>query len=192
MTCEQTSNAGGSMDLDQLFGPMLQPQPNSRGVTCHKFEEDYRPLSLTILSKVSARQLKSFMDEIRGGFLAGKLLSNDVTIIWIADRNGDILYAVEELFYLGEPAGLPRFRQFPPTIGYDKLGHPSLVGGQAGRIGGEIYMDAEEERPYWIINNRSGRYGLHHTRKYIHLKNVANRFRTFGIELKISHDERFI
>jgi hypothetical protein len=177
------------MDFDKLFGPLIDPMPNFRGITVYDFEKTFAPHSLTTLGRETARQLKSFMDEVLRGFEAGRLLSNDINVIWIATEDGEILFAVEEMFHQGEAVGRPKFREFLPTFGIQKLGHPSLINGDPGRIAGEIYFGINEST-YWIINNRSGRYGLHKSRTYMHLKNVANKFRSYGIELKIQYEAR--
>ena len=97
------------MDFDRIFGPVIEPMPNFRGIAVYDFEKLFEPLSLTKLGKESARQLKSFMDEVLCGFQAGKILSNDINILWIATEDGEILFAIEEMFYEGEPVGRPKW-----------------------------------------------------------------------------------
>lgn len=74
-----------------------------------------------------------------------------------------------------------------PTI--KPLGHPLLVGGGGARIAGELYIDDNDPTQIagltWVLNNKSGRYGVHHTRKSDHLANVAELFRRYQVPVEI-------
>ncbi len=172
-------------DLDLQFGVAIEPVRNFSGVAVYAWENDYQPDSLTRLTRTSAERLKGLLDEIRRGSAAGNVLVNDIIFLWVGDDPGAIWFALEEMFHDGVPTGRPKYQTFEPTAGIAKLGHPALISAQKGRIGGEIYLNPDAATPAWIFNNRSGRYGRHKSRTFRHLKNAANQFRSFGIELEL-------
>lgn len=178
--------------LDRKFGSLVDAQPRSGGTAIDKWEEANRPRSFTVLSRDTARQLRAFMDDIRSGFSTGRVLVDDAIIIWVVDGLGDVRFAIEEMVYDGAPTGLPKLQTFPLTRYLPKLGHPSLLdeenGRRRGRIAGEIRLWESATGPYWSINRRSGRYGYFTDRAYVHLKNAADQFRVFGIELQVDMD----
>lgn len=124
------------------------------------------------------------MDDIASGWPLGRVLTNDVLIIWLVDEKGTIWFAIEELIWNSLPTGLPKFQKFPLTEKSPKLGHPSLVGCKAARIGGEIQFDVPTEE--WSINNGSGRYGFGKSRNARQLSNVVRIFGDFEIVLKLT------
>jgi len=159
--------------------------PNFTGISVYPWEQEHAPISLTKLNSLSAVGLNALMNEVRNNFAATNVLVSDTIIIWVVDEIGDIWFAIEEMFHDGAPTGLPKFQDFEPTRGIRKLGHPSLISAGNGRIGGEIDFCNTTSPPIWMINNRSGRYGRHETRTLRHLRNAANEFRSYGIELEI-------
>lgn len=187
-----TTTRGQSVaKLDNRFGTLVDAQPRPSGIAIDDWERAHRPASFTILTDQTARQLRTFMDDIRSGFSAGRVFVDDTIVIWVVDAAGSIRFAVEEMVYDGAATGLPKLQTFTLTKFLPKLGHPSLLNddpGRPGRIGGEIRLQEFSAGPYWIINRRSGRYGYYADRIYVHLKNVADQFRRFDIELKIESD----
>ncbi len=179
------------LGLDAEFGRLEDPQRPTDDPPVDTWEQGNRPSSWTELTKGSSTQLRSLMNDVRAGFVAGQVLVNDVVIIWLVTENGGIRFAVEEMVHNDRPTGLPKLQSFPLTRFSKKLGHPSLViddPQQRGRIGGEIRLRVANGNPYWQINRKSGRYSYQEDRSYIHLKNVADRFRRHGIELSIDPD----
>ena len=165
---------------------LLEPQANRFGVRVFDHEREHRPRSLTLLSDETAAQLVHLMSAVTRGFLTSEVLVNEVVILWTINTTGEVWFSVEEIFYEGEPVGLPKFKDFPPTINLPKLGHPALVMDNAeleARISGEIYFALELDRPQWVINNWSGRYGRHPSRSRTHLLNAAKQFRDKGMKL---------
>ncbi|WP_298921489.1 hypothetical protein [uncultured Roseobacter sp.] len=178
-------------ELDELFGKLEDPMPRSSGEAKDPWEEKHDPHSLTILDTDSANYLKRFMEDTEQGFSAGRVLAVDTTIIWVVDDRGRVRFAMEEMFHDNTPTGLAKLQNFPLTKFVRKLGHPSLLRDALsfkGRIGGEIRFESNLPDPYWSINRRSGRYGYHDDRIYVHLKNAANQFRHHGIELHLDPD----
>lgn len=173
------------MSLDTLYGEVLDPVPNSRGVDVYQWERTHEPISLFKLNSTSAPHLRELMMQLGRDFACVDVLSRDVLLIWVVDQAGEVWIAIEELFYEDTAVGLPHFRTFEPTADWPKLGHPSLIAASAGRIGGEILMTRNASLSTWTINKRSGRYGRHPSRTFRHLKNVANVFRSYGIELNV-------
>jgi len=79
---------------------------------------------------------------------------------WVIDAQGNVRII--------EMAPHPRGRSYSgrftrPEDGYtrelgyvERYGHVSALGGEAGRIGGEIVNDSQSKQ--WVVNNKSGRY----------------------------------
>ncbi len=141
-----------SDNLDKLYGA-LQPPAHIKD-----FERDpsgaavcLRPQSLTSLSPA---------------VLAG--LRQDVIYLWVVDRHGDVMIAIEELL-----DGTPR----KPGSAERALGHPTLVDGGQARIAGELHWSASEG--VWKLTNKSGRYGRRPDAGVL-LANVAEIFQRQG------------
>lgn len=173
------------MDLDQQFGPALPPQGYGGRPAVSPWESLHSPRSLTRLSLVTAAPLSELMQSVRNGWALGQIWVNDTLIIWLVDRSGFVWFAVEELVLNGEPVSVPKHQTMALTRHAPKLGYPSLVGGQNARIGGEIYFDPTLTPPDWVINNRSGRYGLHPSRTAVQLQQAATAFGAHGISLVV-------
>ena len=164
------------MTLDQLFGPAVLPQGIAGRPAVAPWEAAHSPRSLNRLTSSSASMLRELLLAISSSFDFGRTWINDTIIIWLVDQEGTIWFAVEELVLDGASAEVAKHQTVQLTRRAAKLGHPSLVGGESARIGGEIYFDDSLASPTWIINNRSGRYGLHPTRTRLQLENVADVF----------------
>ena len=97
----------------------------------------------------------------------------------------NIWFSIEEIVALDtHEFVLPRLRNANVARENQRLGHPSLIGGQDGRIGGEIIFDVGAGVLTWFITNGSGRYGLRAGRKSEHLLNASKRFGKHGIQLR--------
>ncbi len=171
--------------LDRKFGIPIDPIANIRGVSVHPWEYAHRPVSWTKLSAHTAAKLRSFMVEMRKNFLPTSILIREVIIIWIIDEIGELWFSIEEIFHNNARTGLPKFQKFKPTAELSKLGHPSLLNTdlKRGRIAGEIFFDGGSLNSTWVINNKSGRYGIHSSRNRRQLRNVADMFRNFGMDM---------
>ena len=144
------------------------------------------------------------MASVEAAWAIGNLLMARSTILWIVDLDGSIRFAIEEYVDGDDPTniteewyqdipyhkntGAERYRSLLPKS--SKLGHPSLVGGNAARIAGEIYFFSSptKENLEWRINASSGRYGVWHKsaqRKVEHLRNVQYKFLSHRIGLRI-------
>jgi hypothetical protein len=173
-------------DLDELFGDLRTPFAVPPARPTRRWEERFTPFSWNKLDAWGARPLKQFMEDTADGWNVGNILFKDVIVIWVVNESGDVLYALEELVVRGAPANLPKFQNLPMMKRMPKLGHPSLIEGRDGRIGGEIkpIILNGMRFSHWEINNKSGRYGLYTTRRKEHLENVAGKFFDLGIQLK--------
>lgn len=112
----------------------------------------------------------------------------DFTILWLVNATGEILVAIEEgVRDEGRFSGDTSLFPLPNVIksDYVKLGHPSLVGCEAARIGGELVCDLEVNPPQWYLTNRSGRYGLNLGRTEEQLANVADELGKLGIRVGV-------
>ncbi len=173
------------MKLDDQFGPVIPPQGYGGRQAVLPWEGSYSPKSLSRLDSLTALPLKSFMDAVYGGWELGEVWVNDTIVLWLVDKEGVIWFAIEELVLDEIPLNLPKHQTMALTKNCPKLGHPSLVGGQGARIGGEIYFDRTTSPASWVINNRSGRYGLHATRTRSQLQAVSQSFSSHGIDLVV-------
>src|SRR5690348_1907807 len=122
------------MNLDDVFGPAIPP------VSEFPWEKT-SPASLSKLNAQTAASFKLLMGEIRAGWVLGRVLMDDILIIWLVDVAGDIWFALEELVIDGLPIGCPKHQTVALTRSAAKLGHPSLVRCANARIGGEIVFD---------------------------------------------------
>jgi len=96
-----------------------------------------------------------------------------------------VIFALEETIVEGGTSRRPRMRGIPLNGNVKPLGHPLLVGGSSARIAGELYLDLKDGSDLvWVLNNRSGRYGMHKSRKLEHLENVAELLRRYGLEVE--------
>jgi hypothetical protein len=166
-------------ELDQMFGPPIRPLNGLKS-----WEDDERLLRYE-LNQASARQLSKLLSTAaEGGFLLS--IATAVTIIWVVTERGDMVFALEETIEVGGKSRRPRMRGVPLDGTVKPLGHPLLVDGATARIAGELRLDttAIDGQLVWILNNRSGRYGLHNTRTQMHLENVAELLRRYGIPVE--------
>lgn len=86
--------------------------------------------------------------------------------IWVVDEEGSVVFGQEiDGATLGGEAG--------------PLGHPTLIGGRAGRIGGEIRWQGNG----WDIIAKSGRYSTGFGRTAEQLNRVAETFRGLGVNI---------
>lgn len=172
--------------LDDTYGSLIAPQPRPvSGQAYDSWESAYAPASLIRLGVESAETMRALVDHVAAGCPINTTLINDVIFIWVVDRTGEIFVATEELVLDYLPTWLVKHQTMRLTRGENKLGHPALISCEAGRIGGEIkFLRASQTRKndLWVINNGSGRYGLHPNRTEKHLSNVAARFLSFGMK----------
>lgn len=142
------------------------------------------------ISKVHLASGSFFIESIMGKPIINSpissLLFSEIRILWIVDREGNIILSLEEIIDTKTENRYPRPNRAAVPDSYVRIGHPALVGGGEGRIGGEIYLDTGfDGDPKWVINNDSGRYGKFATRTKKHLQNVAEVFKNCGIALEI-------
>ena len=121
------------------------------------------------------------MNAVLEDWRLGEACVRDLVILWLVDADGRILFAWEELVVNGEPQQVPKHVRLPLMAGCEKLGHPSLIDCGQARIAGELFFDETTSSPAWRLNNRSGRYGIHETRRPEHLANVSKALREKGI-----------
>lgn len=167
-------------DSDSIFGEALDPQGGLK-----PWEEVDASIKVDVevhqLSIMTAGYLARLCDLANSSPTNAKILQG-LTFLWAVDPTNRILFALEETLIL-EPAETqrPRLRGVPIHDSVKPLGHPLLLNRGKGRIAGELYLDKEEGLWIWMINNRSGRYGLHKSRTEEHLKNVQKQFETCGL-----------
>lgn len=169
------------MSLDTDFGPLLPPQKRDPSLPAWKPWETTAPASKTVLDATSAPQLAQFTMAVMENWALGQACVRDLLILWVIDEEGRFTYAWEELVVEGKPQQVPRHNRLELTHRCDKLGHPSLVGCGEARIAGELYLDETGSSVAWVLNNKSGRYGLHPTRTPHHLRRVADMLRDAGV-----------
>jgi hypothetical protein len=165
--------------LDDRFGPVITPQ---NGL---KSWERSEQLICYELNQASAKQLSNLLSAAdNGGMLFDLAIA--VTVIWIVTSEGEMIFALEETIVEGGTSRRPRMRGIPLNGNVKPLGHPLLVNGAGARIAGELYIDnsSGESALGWVLNNRSGRYGMHRSRLSTHLENVAELLLRYGVEVQ--------
>lgn len=174
-------------NLDEQFGPLLQPSnvklhEGSQSLSASYELDDSSADVLDLVMELSEQKARLF------DFLLQRL-----AILWIVTETGKIRFCLEEMCAAATPAvRYPRIRRMPSHPSLTPLGHPALVGGRAARIAGEITLDVDDEgRPQWMLTNRSGRYGIHPSRRPEHLENVARRFGDYDILLRVQYIRPF-
>ena len=169
-------------ELDELFGPVLPPQ--NGGV---RHWESHASVKCYELNQASARDLSDFLALAMNGEL-GLQLMQAITMLWVVNNDGDVIFAMEQTIASEGTLRRPRMRGTPLGSSVKSLGHPLLVNGGSARISGELYIDDSEDPDSsdltWILNNKSGRYGVHKTRKSEHLENVAALFRRYQVPVE--------
>jgi len=168
-------------ELDRLYGVLTQPR------YVDTLEESTPPLSRFQL-RVPDQHLREFLNMALAQSPVDYLLYQSVYFLWLVNDRGDVLLAYEEFFPNNDDYRAPRQRDCPVPSGRNRLGHPALVGGGAGRIGGELQFD--DRYRSWVLSNRSGRYGYDPDRREQHLRNVAKRFEESGIPIQVKFCSR--
>ena len=159
-------------ELDLLYGECLAPN-RVDGIECL-----VSPQSMHALDASSAAPLSLLMKAAEAGLGVVKYVYCEMPILWVVDRNGKLWFAVEEIVEETTKRFFQaRLRGLKVPEGYSRLGHPALIKGAEGRIGGEILFDTENSG--WYITNASGRYGLVKGRQEVHLRNVRSLFSEF-------------
>ncbi|MGY3511700.1 hypothetical protein [Bradyrhizobium lupini] len=165
-------------ELEILFGPVVEPQ---KGGVRHW--EENQSLKCYELNQSSVQQLFQLLALAESGGLGPDILQA-VTLLWIINATGDLIFGLEETVVQATGLRRPRMRGTPLGATVKPLGHPLLVNGSGGRIGGELYIDdGDDDALTWVLNNQSGRYGLHADRKSKHLDNAADRFRLYKLPI---------
>jgi hypothetical protein len=163
---------------DELYGEAIAPSRIS------ETEKKILPRSLSRLDESSAALLLRLMEVTDKGLGVAKYVYSELPILWVIDESGLLWFSLEEVV---DPVTLefkwPKARRLDVTR-VEKLGHPALISGGNGRIGGEILYDPGLMTPGWVITNASGRYGMVSTRKAVHLRNVVDLFKRFGMQLQ--------
>lgn len=165
--------------LDDEYGPAIAAQSGL------KSWEANESLICYDLNQGSAKQLSDLLAAATAGGI-GLRVATAVTLIWVVTASGDVIFALEETVEVNGTSRMPRMRGVPLNGNVKPLGHPLLVGGRAARIAGELYLDtvSGDRELTWVLNNRSGRYGIHRSRNRSHLENVANLFRKYGLPVQ--------
>lgn len=165
--------------LDREFGPAIEPQNGLKS-----WEHIDGTIEPILLTRNSAAWFIELVQAASSNPLARKAIEA-VIILWVVDEGGDLYFAMEDVIDTQmSRLQRPRTRGISLNDAVKPLGHPLLIAGGRGRIGGEIYVDRDEnDNSVLILNNRSGRYGRHPSRTPEHLENVTWLFRTFGVTL---------
>jgi hypothetical protein len=168
-------------ELDELFGPPLAPAYVRHAEREGQFSNTF------LLDTIAAR----YLDELwlfSVEYPAFKDLAANICFLWAIDQSGQVWITMEEVC-LSSQFGkrFPRMRNMPLDSSLEALGHPLLVNRGMARIAGELILDDDDGRIYWVINNKSGRYGFGPHRKHSHLANVAAVFSGVGTSVEIHY-----
>lgn len=148
-------------------------------------EASARPKSLQGLGAASAPTLKSYMECATSGLLLPQVVHARSPILWVVSESGELLFSLEEVIDASGHYSYPLPRGLHLPQGYAKLGHPALLAGGRGRIGGELTFDDSEPPGKWVLTNKSGRYGLVPDRTETQLRNVAELCSEHGISVEV-------
>jgi hypothetical protein len=166
------------LELDRLYGALRQPK------YVDALEGNTPPLSRFRLLQPD-QFLTTFLHMAFEPHPVDHLLYQAVFFLWLVNEIGDIIIAYEEMFPTAGSYRAPRQRECPVPAGGRRLGHPALVNGGPGRIGGELLFDDGNRR--WVLMNKSGRYGVGPDRSEQHLRNVARRFEESGMQIAVHY-----
>ena len=171
-------NSAGHEELSELYGVPEAPVP------CAEEERLVRPESVQSLNKTTAPLLMSALAATVDGLLALECVYSQLPMLWVIDSKGEMHFAVEEIVTMGSKRLLrPRLVRDVPGVNETRLGHPALIGGADGRIGGELCFDPGwgTQRRGWKLTNASGRYGLLEGRTSNHLVNAVKLLEKFSV-----------
>ncbi|MGB3044953.1 MAG: hypothetical protein WBB98_17405 [Xanthobacteraceae bacterium] len=163
--------------LDEMFGICIEGE-------IRPHEQAAAPIRCYELNAETA----SILDGLRKGADANPLMHHcfvNLTILWLVTPEGAIKFCIEQSIE-GAADGIPfpRTRGVSHGVAVRHLGHPMLCEDGWARIAGEIYLDQGPDGLYWVLTNKSGRFGSGHDRKDEHLENVAAQFAFYGIEME--------
>jgi hypothetical protein len=165
-------------ELDDLYGPVIAAQNGGL-----KSWEANERLKRYELNQSSAQELAQLLTLAESGDMGFDIMQA-LTLLWIVNADGDFIFALEETIDLQGTSRRPKMRGVPLSPTVKPLGHPLLVGGAGARIGGEIYIDTSDTKLTWVLNNQSGRYGLHKSRTSEHLDNAAGLVRRYQLRIE--------
>jgi len=164
-------------NLDDIFGEAVAPK------YIDEAEKIKKPNSVQKLETNTAQLLLELMKTVENGLGVSEFVYSRVPILWVVDEQGEIWFSLEEIYdSTSENYLFANSKNNKNHDNYLKLGHPALIDGRSGRIGGELIFD-NFNNPRWTISNASGRYGLIKGRKEEHLTSVAKEFNRFKIKL---------
>jgi len=170
-------------NLDALYGSCRVPG------TVAPCELKYSQRSCFELDDDTAAKLKSLSAAADSSFYMSHALYSDFTVLWLVDPRGKLWIALEEIV-IENPTIVGSLETYPLPRSLDwrmfdmsRLGHPAIVKGQDARIGGELSYKPEASGGEWWLSNQSGRYGKGSDRTEDHLNQVAEIFRSRGINV---------
>lgn len=164
--------------LDVQFGECKEPGQVGQ------YEARFVPSSCFHFNKSTAGRLRAIAATLDAELKISHCLYTDFTVIWLVNDVGALLIALDEVITDDEQHTFP----LPRAVGSDarfrerKLGHPSLVHGNAARIGGELNYEAVAG--LWYLTNKSGRYGVNCGRTPLQLNEVAKIFEAQGFPVR--------
>jgi hypothetical protein len=168
-------------DLDRLFGPPLEPAYVRQAERKGQFSNTFQ------LDPAAARYLGELL-QLSADYPPFKDLAVNICFLWAVDESGQISITMEEVCLSSQfGTRFPRMRNMPLDSSLEALGHPLLVNQGLARIAGELMLDDDDSRTYWVINNKSGRYGFGPHRDPSHLANVASEFSGVGVAVQIHY-----
>lgn len=160
-------------ELDLRFGMAIEPK--ARPIELQRPQK-----SLMKLDHESAEHLRSLIERALAGCRLTRTAHDYLPILWVVDESGEVWLGWEEVLVEVDEVQYPCGSYRPAEL--PRLGHPALIRGKRGRIGGEIIWDDGGETPGWYLTNASGRFGKSRTADQ--LANAAEVFKGFGIVLE--------
>lgn len=166
------------MSLDDLYGDAVAPE------LCSDPEKSVQPESLHQLDDRTGPLLQRLVSAAQEGLLTIGFVYSKFPILWVIGEDGKMRFSLEEVVDQRTMRRLrPRLAKEALRDGETRLGHPALLSGGRGRIGGELLYDPGwgPTASGWKLTNSSGRYGMLSSRTAEQLANAAELLHNYGI-----------
>ena len=164
------------LNLDEAYGEAIPADPI-------RLYENRKHSTWLLVDAGSGPRLQALIDHYATDAYLSSYLNDEFNTLWLVAEDGSIRIAIEE-FVLEDS---PKYLTAPLPRGYRtnaKIGHPGLVEGRFGRIGGELAVNRSDGKCY--LTNASGRFG--YKRSAGELENAAEAFRGFGVQVTAQHE----
>jgi hypothetical protein len=164
------------MNLDEAYGNAIPADPL-------RTFENRKQSTWLLIDAESGPRLQALIDHCATDAYLSSYLNDEFNTLWLIAEDGTIRIAIEEFVLEDQPQYLTAL--MPRRYKTDaKIGHPGLVEGRLGRIGGEMAVNKSDGKCY--LTNASGRFG--YKRSVAELENAAEALRGFGVQVTAQYE----